>query len=495
MKKKKFIIGIDQGTTSSRAILFNTDGRLIFKSQQKIKQYFPKDGWVEQNPEEIWKTTKKVLLEVIKMSLILKGDILSIGITNQRETTILWDRNTSKPIYNAIVWQDIRTADFCKKFKTKKRNILINRKTGLFIDPYFSATKIRWLLKNIPKAKKLLKKKQLLFGTVDTFILWRLTKKSIHATDSTNASRTMLYNLSTNNWDNDILKSLQIPRHILPTIKDSSDNFGKTHKSITGKSYPITAILGDQHASLFGQCCFNKGSVKITYGTGAFLLINTGFKKIYSQNKLITTLGYRLNGKSTFALEGSIFTAGATLEWFKDKLKLIKNINEIEKIINSITDNAGVYLVPAFNGLGAPYWDSKVRGVLSGLSSGVGFNEVVRAGVESSVYQTYDLIKAIEKEGLKTKVVKIDGGMAKNNWFSQFLSDVLNLKVKRTNLLETTALGVAFMAGIRIGVFKSLSDISKKRQKITIFKSQINTKKRKILISGWSKALKKSMIR
>jgi len=316
--KKKFIVAVDQGTTSSRAILFDTAGRFIFKSQLEFKQHFPKNGWVEHNPEEIWNKTKKVLIDVINKSKKLKGNILTIGITNQRETTILWDRITGKPVYNAIVWQDRRTADFCKKFRSNKKEHIINKKTGLLIDPYFSGTKIKWIIENVPKAKKLLRKKQLLFGTIDTFLLWRLTKGKIHATDATNASRTMLYNINTNQWDNQILKSLKIPSHILPLIKNSSDDFGRTHKSITGKSYPITGVVGDQQAAAIGQCCFEKGSVKSTYGTGAFVLMNTGNKKIYSKNRLLTTVCYRLNGKSTYALEGSIFIAGAGVQWTRD---------------------------------------------------------------------------------------------------------------------------------------------------------------------------------
>ena len=348
--KKKFIVAIDQGTTSSRAILFDTQGKLLFKSQLEFKQYFPKNGWVEHNPEEIWNKTKKVLINVINKSKKLKGNILTIGITNQRETAILWDRRTGKAVYNAIVWQDRRTADFCKKYRSNKKERLINKKTGLIIDPYFSGTKIKWIIENIPKAKKLLRKKQLLFGTVDTFLLWRLTKRTTHATDATNASRTMLYNITTNNWDNKILKSLKIPTHILPIVKNSSDNFGFTHKSITGQSYPISSVVGDQQAASIGQCCFKRGSTKSTYGTGGFILINTGSKKIYSKNRLLTTICYRLNGKNTYALEGSIFIAGAGVQWLRDKMKIIRSASETEKIVKSLKGNSGVYLVPAFVG-------------------------------------------------------------------------------------------------------------------------------------------------
>ena len=492
--KKKFIVAIDQGTTSSRAILFNIQGKLLFKSQLEFKQYFPKNGWVEHNPEEIWNKTKKVLVDAVNKSKKLKGDILTIGITNQRETTILWDRVTGKPVYNAIVWQDRRTADFCKKFRTNKRERLINKKTGLLIDPYFSGTKIKWIIEKVPKAKKLLKKKQLLFGTIDTFLLWRLTKGITHATDATNASRTMLYNISTNNWDSQILQNLKIPLHILPIVKNSSDHFGFTHKSITGQSYPITAVIGDQQAATIGQCCFERGSVKSTYGTGAFVLMNTGYKKIYSKNRLLTTICYRLNGKSTYALEGSIFIAGAGIQWARDKMKLIKKAKETEKVVKSLKSNSGVYLVPAFVGLGAPHWDSKARGVLSGLTRNTGPKEIIRAIIESTAYQSHDLFSAMKKDGLKPKIIKVDGGMVKNNWFSQFLSDVLNIKVYRSQIDETTALGAAFMAGLQIGMFKSLSDISKKWRLNRKFTPKIKSSERLNLLKGWSQAMRRTLI-
>jgi len=492
--KKKFIVAIDQGTTSSRAILFNTKGKSLFKSQLEFKQYFPKNGWVEHNPEEIWNKTKKVLVDVIKKSKKFNGDILTIGITNQRETTILWDKVSGKPVYNAIVWQDRRTEDFCKKFRSNNREQLINRKTGLLIDPYFSGTKIKWIIQNISKAKKLLKRKQLLFGTIDTFLLWRLTKGKIHATDATNASRTMLYNINTNKWDHQILKSLKIPLHILPVIKNSSDNFGRTHRSITEKSYPITGVVGDQQAATIGQCCFEKGAVKSTYGTGAFVLMNTGYKKIYSKNRLLTTVCYRLNGKSTFALEGSIFIAGAGVQWARDKMKLIKKASETEKVTKSLKSNSGVYLVPAFVGLGAPYWDSKARGVLSGLTRNTGPKEIIRAIIESTAYQSYDLFNAMRKDGLKPKIIKVDGGMVKNNWFSQFLSDVLNIKVYRSQIDETTALGAAFMAGIQIGVFKSLSDITKMWKLNRKFIPKIKNSERLNILKGWSQAMRRTLV-
>jgi len=490
---KKFIISIDQGTTSSRSILFNLQGKPIYSSQKEFTQYFPKSGWVEHDPEEIWNTTKKTLVDAINKANKLKGQVLTIGITNQRETTILWNKKTGKPVYKAIVWQDRRTESFCKKLRDNNKETLIFNKTGLLIDPYFSATKVKWVLENIPLAKKLMKKKQLLFGTIDTFLIWRLTKGNVHATDATNASRTMLYNISSNKWDDGILKLLKIAKNILPQVKDSSDDFGSTHSSITGKSIPITGVVGDQQAASIGQCCFEPGSLKSTYGTGAFVLLNTGSKIIYSKNRLLTTIAYRIKGKTTYAMEGSIFIAGAGVQWLRDKMKFIKKAYETEKIIKSMKDNNGIYLVPAFTGLGAPYWDANARGVLSGLTRDTGPKEIIRATIESVAYQTYDLFEAMKHDGLKPKLVKVDGGMVMNNWFSQFLSDVIDIKVLRPKVQETTALGAAFMAGLHIGVYKSLKDISKNWHLDKSFKPKINSKIRNSLVKGWSLAIKKTL--
>ena len=491
---KKFLVAIDQGTTSSRAILFSLSGKPVYISQKEFTQYFPKDGWVEHNPNEIWSTTRKVLTDVITKSKKLKGKILTIGITNQRETTILWDKKTGKHVYNAIVWQDRRTADFCKKYKTNKKEKIINKKTGLLIDPYFSGTKIKWILENIPKAKKLAKNNQLLFGTVDTFLIWKLTKGKVHATDATNACRTMLFNISNNKWDKDILKSLKIPNHILPVVKNSSDNFGYTDKLITEKSYPINGVVGDQQAATIGQSCFTSGSVKSTYGTGAFILMNTGNKKIYSKNQLLTTICYRLNGKTTYALEGSIFIAGAGVQWLRDKIKIIKNASETEKVVKKLKSNNGVYLVPAFTGLGAPYWNPNSRGIICGLTRDTSQNEIIRATLESVAYQSYDLFNAMKKDGLKPNLIKVDGGMVKNKWFSQFLSNVINTKVIRPKVQETTALGAAFMAGLKIGVYKSLSDISKNWKIDQKFIPKISKRSRTNLLKGWEQAIRKTLI-
>tara|TARA_B100001250_G_scaffold269318_1_gene232357 strand:+ start:3190 stop:4668 length:1479 start_codon:yes stop_codon:yes gene_type:complete len=491
---KKFIASIDQGTTSTRAILFNLSGKPIYSSQKEFKQYFPKDGWVEHNPMEIWNTTKKVLIDVINKSKNLKGKILTIGITNQRETTILWDKKTGKHVYNAIVWQDRRTAEFCKNFKTKNREKTINKKTGLLIDPYFSSTKVKWILENSNSAKKLAKKNQLLFGTVDTFLIWKLTKGKVHATDATNASRTMLFNISTNKWDKDILRIFKIPKNILPEVKDCSDNYGFTDKSITGKSYPINGVVGDQQAAIIGQSCFSKGSVKSTYGTGAFVIMNTGNKKIYSKNKLLTTICYRINGKITYALEGSIFIAGAGVQWLRDKMKIINSAKDTEKIVKPLKSNNGVYLVPAFTGLGAPYWKPNARGIISGLTRDTSQKEIVRATLESVAYQSYDLFSAMKNDGLKPNLIKVDGGMVKNNWFSQFLSNVIDLKVLRPKVQETTALGAAYMAGLKIGIYKSLSDISKNWKIDKKFRPKIEKTNRINLLKGWHQAIRKTLM-
>ena len=490
---KKFIVSIDQGTTSSRVVLFDTKGNIKFISQYEFKQYFPRNGWVEHNPNEIWSTTLKALKQVIKKAKSLKGNILTIGITNQRETTILWNKKTGKPIYNAIVWQDRRTQEYCKSLKNKNYENTFRKKTGLFIDPYFSATKIKWILDNVKVSKKLLKTNNLLFGTVDTFLIWKLTKGKQHLTEATNASRTMLFNINNNKWDNEILQKLKIPRSILPEVKNSADNFGKTDKRVIGKEIPISAVLGDQQAAAVGQACFEKGSIKSTYGTGAFIIMNTGSKKINSKNKLLTTICYRLNNKTTYALEGSIFIAGAGVQWLRDKIKLINNAYETEKIAKSTKSNNEVYVVPAFSGIGAPYWRPDARGLITGLTRDSDWKTLVRATVESVAYQSYDLFYSMNKDGLKPRIVKIDGGMVANNWFSQFLADVINLKVIRPKVLETTALGAALFAGYQVGEFKSLNQIKNTWKKDKAFKPKINKKLRNHILHGWKQAIKKTL--
>ncbi len=491
---KKFIISIDAGTTSNRSILFDLKGKPIYSSQKEFTQYFPKSGWVEHDPEEIWKTTVKTLRDVVSKAKRLKGKILSIGITNQRETTILWDKNTGRAVYKAIVWQDRRTEDYCKKLRRQNKDTSIFNKTGLLIDPYFSGTKIKWILDNIPKAKILMNKKQLLFGTIDSFLVWRLTKGKVHATDATNASRTMIYNISSNKWDDSILRLFKIKKYILPEVKNCADDYGQTHPSITGKSIPINGVVGDQQSATIGQCCYEPGSLKSTYGTGAFVLLNTGNKKIYSKNRLLTTIAYRINGKTTYAMEGSIFIAGAGVQWLRDRMNFFKKASETEKIVKKLKHNNGIYLVPAFTGLGAPHWNANSRGVLSGITRDTSPKEIVRATIEAVAYQTYDLFEAMKHDGLRPRIVRVDGGMVMNNWFSQFLSDIINVKVLRPKVQETTAAGAAFMAGLYIGVYKSLKDISKNWHLDKKFSPKMNSKTRNILIKGWSTAIKRTLI-
>ncbi len=490
---KKFLVAIDQGTTSTRVILFDVKGNVKFTSQFEFKQYFPENGWVEHNPNEIWLTTLKALKKVIKKASILNGIIISIGITNQRETTILWNKKNGKPIYNAIVWQDRRTQQYCEKLKKKKYENSFRKKTGLFIDPYFSATKIKWILDNVKESKKLLKSNNLLFGTVDTFLIWKLTKGKKHLTEATNASRTMLFNINNNKWDKEILKKLNIPKNILPEVKNSADDFGVTNKKVIGREIPISAVLGDQQAAAVGQTCFEKGSIKSTYGTGAFVIMNTGPKKIYSNNKLLTTICYRLNGRNTYALEGSIFIAGAGVQWLRDKVKLINNAYETEKIAKSIKNNDGVYIVPAFSGIGAPYWRPDARGLITGLTRNSDWKILVRAVVESVAYQSYDLFNAMRKDGLKPSIVKVDGGMVANNWFSQFLSDIIDLNVIRPRVLETTAMGVALFAGYQVGEFKSLNEIKHVWKKDRVFSPKLKKSLRNKLLQGWKLAIRKTL--
>ena len=490
----KAILAIDQGTTSTRAIAFSIEGKKLLSSQFEIKQYFPKNGWVEHDPEEIWQTTLKVVKDVIRNCKKKKIKILTIGITNQRETTVMWDKTNGKPVYKAIVWQDRRTEALCQKLKNQNIENKIRKKTGLFIDSYFSATKIHWIINNIKKTKKLLKNKNLLFGTIDTFLIWKLTGGKVHATDATNASRTMLYNINNNRWDNEILKILKIPYNILPEVKNTADNYGYTKKSTIGDSIPITGVVGDQQAATIGQCCFSVGSIKSTYGTGAFILMNTGSKKIFSKNKLLTTICYKIGNKTTYALEGSIFTAGAGVQWLRDKIKLISKANDTEKILKSKKNNSGVYLVPAFTGLGAPYWNANSRGLICGLTRNSDWKDIVRAVIESVAYQSYDLFEAMNKDGLKPKVVKVDGGMVSNKWFSQFLSDIVKIKVFRSKIHETTALGAAFIAGYQIGVFKSLSSISKKWKIDKKFSPKINKTSRSKLLKGWQQAINRTVV-
>lgn len=465
----QYILSIDQGTTSSRALLFDQSGAVFKTSQQEFTQYFPDDGWVEHDPEEIWQSTLSVCREVLESVDLSEGatqegssqdSIAGIGITNQRETTLVWDRKTGAPLYRAIVWQDRRTAKFCQTLKDKGLESTVSDKTGLLIDPYFSASKIRWILDHIEGAKERAEKGELAFGTVDTFLLWRLTGGQSHATDATNASRTSLFNIHTQEWDDELLSIFDIPKSMLPEVKDCSAEFGISTSGVLKANIPILGMIGDQQSALVGQACFTPGMVKSTYGTGCFMIANTGKKPLKSNNRLLTTVAYRLNNEVTYALEGSIFVAGAAVQWLRDGLKFISDASETAEMAKKVGYQNSVYLVPAFTGLGAPYWDPNARGALFGLTRDTGIEEIVTAGLQSVCYQTRDLLVAMEKDGAEVKSLRVDGGMVVNDWVVQFLSDLLNVLVDRPEIIETTALGAAYMAGLAAGVYGSTDEIA-----------------------------------
>jgi len=481
------LLAIDQGTTSSRAIVFNEKGGIISIAQQEFEQIFPKNGWVEHNPEEIWSSVLKTCREAARKA---GYKINRIGITNQRETIILWNRKTGKPVYNAIVWQDRRTADLCAQLKKKGYEKVIKSKTGLLLDPYFSATKIAWILDNVKGVRKAAEKGDIAFGTIDSFLLWRLTDGKVHATDATNASRTMLFDIQKNKWDSKLLKIFNIPENILPEVRDCVADFGKTTKEILGQEITIGAMIGDQQSATVGQACFSPGMVKSTYGTGCFVMVNTGTKIIKSKNRLLSTIAYRIKGRTTYGLEGSVFISGAVVKWLRDKMHLINNSSETEKIAREQKENNGVYLVPAFTGLGAPYWQPEARGAILGLTRDTGPEEIIRAALESVCYQTYDLLMAMAKDGVKFKKLRVDGGMVNNNWLMQFLSDVLQISIERPTIHETTAFGAAALAGVQAGIFKSLKDIDKCWSKESSYSSKMTIKDRDLLIKYWKKAIK-----
>ncbi len=453
MSKK--IISIDQGTTSSRAVIFSDKGELIGFEQLEFKQFFPNDGWVEHDPEEIWLSVVRVLNLSIKRFNLSASDIASIGITNQRETVVIWDKKTGKPIYNAIVWQDRRTSDFCDSLKDSQD--LIQLKTGLTIDPYFSASKVNWILDQVDGARQRAENGELLFGTIDSFLIWKLTEGRDHKTDVSNASRTMLYNIETNEWDEELLSLFKVPSNLLPTVCDNAYDFG--YSELLGGKVSIGGVAGDQQSALIGQCCFEVGEVKSTYGTGCFMMINTGNEIIKSSNKLLSTIAYRLEGKTTYALEGSIFVAGSAIQWLRDGLNFFENASESEDLALKAKDNSRVVVVPALTGLGAPYWDADARGAIFGLTRDTGIPEITKAVIESVVYQTKDLLEAMKNDNASFNSLKIDGGMVANNWFSQELSNVLQVKVSRPKVIETTSLGAAYLAGLHAGVFDTLSSL------------------------------------
>ena len=486
---KDYILSIDQGTTSTRVIIFDKNFKFISSSQKEFKQIFPRDGEVEHDPEEIYQSVLFTAKEAIRKAKIKSTQIRSIGITNQRETTVLWDKTNGKPVYNAIVWQDRRTVKFCKSLVQKGFAKKIQKTTGLIVDSYFSATKIHWLLNNSKKTKELLKKDKLLFGTIDTWLLWKLTDGQSHFTEATNASRTMLFDIKKNQWSKEMLQIFKVPEKILPIVKDSADDFGQTTKF--GSKIPIQGIAGDQQAATIGQACLEPGSIKSTYGTGCFMIMNVGSKLKYSRNKLLSTIAYRIKGKNTYALEGSIFIAGAAVQWLRDSLKIIKNAKDTEDLYSKNDPSQKIYLVPAFVGLGAPYWDGEARGALFGLTRNTGIPELVKATVDSVVYQTKDLILAMEKDsGIRIKKIKVDGGMVSNNQFVQFLSNLLMCQCLRPKINETTCLGAAYLAGYQSGLLKRFSDINSKWRSEKKFVNKMNKRDVEQLYFSWKKAIK-----
>ncbi|GJM11924.1 MAG: glycerol kinase 1 [Pseudohongiella sp.] len=486
------ILAIDQGTTSSRALLFDAEGNKLSVGQQEFTQHFPDNGWVEHDAMEIWQTTIASCQSAIEAASITATQIRCIGITNQRETTIVWDRETGLPIYNAIVWQDRRTSDYCEALKNRQLEDTIQQKTGLLIDAYFSASKIAWILDNVTGARARAEKGELAFGTVDCFLLWHLTKGLSHRTDATNASRTQLFNIHTQQWDEDLLDIFDIPSSLLPTVEDCAAEYGDCDAELFGCPIPITGIIGDQQSAAFGQCCFSAGMAKSTYGTGCFLLLNTGDTVVTSSNRLLSTVAFRLQGKTSYAVEGSIFMAGATMQWIRDGLQLIEKASESEALAEDTSEDLSVYLVPAFTGLGAPYWDPDARGALFGLTRDSGVKEVVTAALLSVCYQSKDLLVAIEADGGEVASLRVDGGMTNNDYVMQKLADLLNLEVLRPELTETTALGAAYVAGLQAGLFDSLDEISEKWQLDRRFESSKDTHWRERQYSGWLNAVSRT---
>ena len=491
------VLAIDQGTTSSRAIVFNDDFEIVSSAQQEFQQFFPQSGWVEHDPEEIWQSTVDTCRKALDKAGLTAGDIAAIGITNQRETTIVWDRTTGKPIHRAIVWQDRRTAELCSKLAAEGNNAMIAAKTGLLLDAYFSGTKICWLLDNVEGARRLAEDGKLLFGTVDTFLLWRLTGGRQHATDATNASRTLLYNIHENCWDEELLALLRVPASMLPEVRDSSADFGITETGILGGAIPVRGIAGDQQAALVGQACFQPGMIKSTYGTGCFIVLNTGSEAVASKNRLLTTIGYRLNGKTTYALEGSIFVAGAAVQWMRDAMGLIEAASETGKLARKADISQDVYLVPAFTGLGAPHWDPDARGAIFGITRATGPAELSRAALESVCYQTRDLLEAMrgDWEHMGNTVLRADGGMTASNWTMQFLADILDAPVDRPRLLETTAVGAAYLAGLHQGIFPGPEEFAQSWKRDRRFTPAFDEELRIRKYNGWKDAVRRTLSR
>lgn len=491
--EKKYILALDQGTTSSRAILFNKAGDIVKVAQKEFTQIYPKAGWVEHDATEIWATQSGVMREVVEAAGIHAEEIASIGITNQRETTVVWDKHTGVPIYNAIVWQCRRTASICDGIKSRGMEDYIRENTGLVVDAYFSGTKVKWILENVEGAKAKAEAGDLLFGTVDSWLIWNLTRGKVHATDYSNASRTMLYNIKELKWDEKILNDFGVPASVLPEVMPSSGAFGVTDPSVFGVEIPIAGVAGDQQAALFGQACYEDGMVKNTYGTGCFMLMQTGEKMIPSKNGLLTTIAWGLDGKVEYALEGSVFMGGATIQWLRDELKMISDAADTEYFASKVDDTNGVYVVPAFAGLGAPYWDMYARGTIVGLTRGANRNHIIRAALESIAYQSMDLIKSMEEDsGLKLSTLKVDGGATANNFLMQFQADILGAEVQRPKVTETTALGAAYLAGLAVGFWSSKEEIAKNWSVGRKFEAEMCDTTRRQLTKDWVKAVGRS---
>ena len=493
---RKYIMALDQGTTSSRAILFDKEGNIVATSQKEFTQFYPKVGWVEHNPMEIWGSQSGVMREVLETNSIRPEEVCAIGITNQRETTIVWEKSTGKPVYNAIVWQCRRTSEICDELKEKGYEKLIKDKTGLILDAYFSATKIKWILDNVEGAREKAENGDLLFGTVDTWLIWNLTRGKVHVTDYTNAARTMLYNIKELKWDDEILEILDIPKSMLPDVKPSSYVYGHTDEGmLSGAQIPIAGCAGDQQAALFGQTCFEEGSAKNTYGTGCFMLMNTGENIVESKHGLLTTIAWGVDGKVEYALEGSIFIGGASIQWLRDELRVLYDAKQSEFYANSVKDTNGVYVVPAFAGLGAPYWDMYARGAIMGLTRGANRAHLVRATLESIAYQVKDVLNAMQEDsGLKLKDLRVDGGASSNNFLMQFQSDILDVNIDRPKVVETTALGAAYLAGLAVEFYNNKDEIKKSWIIDREFIPNMSDDKRNLLYKGWKKAVSRSLL-
>ena len=491
---RKYILALDQGTTSSRAIVFDHDGKICSVAQKEFTQYFPKPGWVEHNPNEIWSSQASVIAESISAIDINGLDIAGIGITNQRETTIVWDVDTEEPIYNAIVWQDRRTADYCDKLKAEGLIDTIREKTGLIIDAYFSGTKIKWILDNVPGARQRAEQGKLRFGNVDSWLVWRLTRGEVHVTDVTNASRTMLFNINTLKWDADLLKLLDIPVSMLPEVKTSSEVYGHTKTTIFAHEVPISGIAGDQQAALFGQMCIEPGAIKNTYGTGCFVMLNTGEKPVKSENNLLTTIAWKIGDKINYALEGSIYVGGSVVQWLRDGLCCIKSSSEIEELAASVPDSGGVFFVPALTGLAAPYWDQHARGTIIGITRGTTTAHIARAALDGIAFQTYDIARAMAKDmGAPLTELKVDGGASRNNLLMQYQANLLGIKVVRPKITETTALGAAYLAGLAVGFWKDLDEIKQQWQVERTFEPVPDNEEIAAAKQGWADAVRRTL--